>query len=422
MKRLILILQLLVVVFPGAMRAQTEKEMLLGVDELFTIARQRAFNGHRAEARVLLKAILQRSPDYVDVRVLLGRTYAWDGMYDSARIELRRALKSNPSSVDAYEALIDDELWSDHPEAALGVADEALKRDPNNDELLVKKAVVLRNLGRDYEALTILARAEDVNPANSQIADLREQIRSKSMYYSLSANYTGDRFSDIYDPMHLGYLQLSRRTAIGSVFARVNYGYRFKTPGYQEEVDFYPRIKSGIYAYLNYGYSEADIFPRHRAGGELYGRLPSSMEGSLGFRYLYFGPGSEVTIYTGSLNLYVGDYYFSFRPYITPGSGSFSRSGGLLVRRYFSDADSYVYARGSIGYTPDERDVLLATGVSGKEIYFLKSQNGGVGFQYSVTNHYVLSASYDLTHQELSFSPGSYVYDNSYSAGIKYIF
>ena len=29
------------------------------------------------------------------------------------------------------------------------------------------------------------------------------------MDYSVSVSYTGDRFSDIYDPMHLAYLQLS---------------------------------------------------------------------------------------------------------------------------------------------------------------------------------------------------------------------
>jgi YaiO family outer membrane protein len=420
MKKVYLLFQLFLFLPPAILYAQSDTT--LGADELFMIARQRAFSGHRAEARILLKQILRRSPDYVDVRVLLGRTYAWDGKYDSARIELRRALKSNPSSVDAFEALIDNEVWSEHYDAALAAAEEALKHNPNNDELFVRKATALRHLGRDYEALTALARAEDINPSNPDISDMREQIRSKSMYYSLSLNYTGDKFSEIYDPMHLAYLQLSRRTPIGSVFARLNYGYRFQTNGIQEEVDFYPRIMTGYYAYLNYGYSASDIFPKHRGGGELYGKLPSSMEGSLGFRYLYFGPGSSVTIYTGSLSLYLGNYYFSLRPYFTPNGSSLSHSFDLLVRKYFSDADSYLYATGGIGYTPDERDVLLSTGTSGKETYFLKSQNVGVGIQYSLSIHYVLSASLEETHQELSFSPGNYVYDYTLSAGMKVVF
>jgi len=222
--------------------------------------------------------------------------------------------------------------------------------------------------------------------------------------------------------MHLVYLQLSRRTPYGSLFARVNYGYRFLTKGTQGEIDFYPKIKSGIYGYLNYGYSQSDIFPRHRAGAELYGRLMASTEGSLGIRYLYFGPTSTVTIYTGSLGLYKGNYYFSLRPYITPNSTSFSRSIGLLVRRYFNDADTYISLKGSVGFTPDERSVILSTGENGKDIYFLKSQNLGVGWQYAATTQFVFTLTFDATHQELSFSPGEYVYDYSLSTGIKYIF
>ena len=147
------------------------------------------------------------------------------GQYDSARIELSKALRIDPSNADTYKALIDNENWSDKYQSAISIADQALTKYPNDDEILVKKAIALRNLGRDYEALTVLARAEDINPSNTEIPKMREQIRSKSMDYSVSVSYTGDRFSDIYDPMHLAYLQLSRRTPFGSVFARVNYGY-----------------------------------------------------------------------------------------------------------------------------------------------------------------------------------------------------
>ncbi len=421
-KRLLLSVMLLVSFsWVGRLHAQQDTTGL-GVDELFTIARQDAFSGKRKEARVILRRILLRSPRYVDVRVLLGRTLAWDGLYDSARIELAKALRSDPSNADTYRAMIDNENWSEKYQAAISIADQALAKYPNDDDILVKKAMALRNLGRDYEALTLLARAEDINPSRKDIPDLREQIRSKSMDYSVSVNYTGDKFSDIYDPMHLGYLQLSRRTPYGSVFARVNYGYRFRTNGIQEELDFYPRIMNGVYGYLNYGYSESDIFPRHRAGAEVYGKLPYAMEGSLGLRYLYFGPQSTVTIYTGSLGLYNGNYYFSLRPYITPNGSSFSRSIGLLVRRYFNDADTYVSVKGSLGFTPDERNVILSTGTNGTQIYFLKAQDLGVGWQCAATNQFIFNLTFDATHQELSFSPGDFVYDYSLSAGVRYIF
>jgi YaiO family outer membrane protein len=202
----------------------------------------------------------------------------------------------------------------------------------------------------------------------------------------------------------------------------VNYGYRFQNSGIQGELDFYPKIMNGVYGYLNYGYSGADIFPKHRFGAEVYGRLPSSMEGSLGIRYLYFGPASTVTIYTGSLGLYRGNYYFSLRPYITPNNSSFSRSVSLLVRRYFGDADNYLSVKGSVGFIPDERTVIFSAGESGKETYFLKSENAGIGCQYALTSTHLLTVTFDITHQELSFDPGRYVYDYSFSVGVKTIF
>ena len=421
MKSLRFILPFLTLLIASSPLFAQQDTLVLGVDELFSVARMRAFEGRHEDARVLLRKILKRSPDYSDVRILLGRTLAWDGKYDSARAEFGVVLKADARNRDALLALVDVELWSDRFQDAVSLCDQGLKLRPNDDELGIKKARALRNLGNDKEALAVLGRAEDANPSNPDIAPLRDQIRLMSLYYSVSANYTYDYFSEIYDPMHLGYVQVSRRTSLGSVFGRLNYGYRFKSPGIQGEVDFYPRIKSGIYAYVNYGYSGDDIFPKHRFGAEVYGRLPSSMEGSVGLRYLYFGPNSHVTIYTGSLGIYEGNFYFVLRPYITPNNSSFSRSLSFLVRKYNGDADNYFSFKGSVGFTPDERTIVLSTGENGKETYFLKSQNIGVGCQVALQTTLLLTATYDLTHQELIFSRGEYVYDHSVSIGLKSI-
>ena len=103
-------------VIPATAQIDTAK---LGVDELFMIAREKAFNKQHEEARSLLRVIMQRSPSYYDVRILLGRTYAWDGKYDSARIELKHVLIEEPSHKDALNALVDVELWSGQNAQAL---------------------------------------------------------------------------------------------------------------------------------------------------------------------------------------------------------------------------------------------------------------------------------------------------------------
>jgi YaiO family outer membrane protein len=390
-----------------------------GVDDLFLIARTKAFSGDRAGARIILNSILERLPNYHDVRILLGRTYAWDGKYDSARAAFNVVLKSNPADQDAASALSDTELWDEKFVAALDAASRALHYHPNDDALLVRKARAEKNLGREQDAVKSLLQAEEINPSNKDAIRLRQQLVLQSMLYTVGVNYTLDWFSSTYDPMHLAYLQLSRGTPYGTVIGRINYGNRFKKAGLQGEFDWYPRIADGMYGYLNYGFSDAAIFPKHRFGAEVYHKLPSSMEGSLGLRYLFFGANSTVTIYTGSLAWYYGNYYFSLRPYITPGNGNYSRSLSLLVRRYFGDADEYIAAKGGFGFSPDERSVILSTGENGRETYFLKSQNVGLGWQYPFTSFYLFVTTFDITHQELSFSPGEYTYDYSFSIGVR---
>ncbi len=388
-------------------------------DELFALAREKAFSGHRDEARVLCKTILTRKPSYIDARVLLGRTYAWDRRWEEARSELRRVLEEKPEYKDALYALIDVELWNEKYEKALDLANNGLRSSPSDEELLLKKIRALKGLGREENALIVLNTLEDLNPSLAEIALLRRSISNSSMNNDIRVNYASDRFSDTYDPLHYAYVQVSRRTAYGSLFARFNYSTRFGTHGSQVEVDLYPRIADGVYAYVNYGTSASDLFPKHRAGGELYTKLPLSYEGSLGLRYLFFGPASSVTIYTGSLGYYFGSYWVCFRPYFIPNDAGLSKSASLTLRRYLADSENFITLKAGAGFSADERTIQSSTGFEGKELFYLQSQSVGVGWQGSIATNYFLIATLDVTNQELGFDPGNYVVMYSLSIGVR---
>ncbi len=390
----------------------------MGTDEIFAIAREKAFNKQREEARMLLRIALQKSPDYYDIRILLGRTYAWDGKYDSARIELKQVLAANPSNQDAYLALLDVEFWSDRNAEALNTANEALRYYPSDEEFLLKKARALKNLGSDREALNVLNTLEDIHPSAHGIESMRQEIATKTLLQSIGINYAVDAFPER-APMQYVYIQYNRRTPYGSVFARLNYSYRFEEAGTQLEFDFYPRIADGKYAYLNYGFSSSPLFPKHRFGGEFYANLPASFEGSLGFRSLYFGLGSTVNIYTGTLGYYYGSFWFSFRPYFTPGDAGTSKSASVAVRYFFGDVEEYVSFRLGAGFTPDERSLQSSTGYGATEVFYLNSQTIGIGLQRTAGLHYLLTASLDYTNQEKSYAPGSYLKMYSFSVGVK---
>jgi YaiO family outer membrane protein len=258
-----------------------------------------------------------------------------------------------------------------------------------------------------------------MNPSGKEVVALMESIKSRSALNGIGVTYAFDRFSDIYDLMHYGSLQLSRRTSYGSIFARLNYTDRFHFDGTQMELDLYPRIANGVYAYFNYGYSESTLFPKHRVGAELYSKLPSSFEGSVGMRYLSFDPSSPIAIYTGSLGYYFGNYWISFRPYVIPHDVAVSNSASITLRNFIGDGETYVSIRAGAGYSADERSMQSSAGFAGKDVFYLKSQTIGVGWQQSMSATTLLLMSFDIVSQELSFSPGNYITMYSCSIGIR---
>ncbi|MFH0992336.1 MAG: YaiO family outer membrane beta-barrel protein [bacterium] len=409
---------LLCIILSHPLYAQIDT-LSLGVDELFLIARKKAFGGEREEVRKLCRIILQRSPMYDDVRILLGRTYTWDGRRDEARKELMIVLSQQPANTEAILALADVELWDDKPDAALDLLNRGINSSPNNDALLVKKARALRALKKEEQALSILNLAEDINPSNPEVTEIRHLIQLQSMSNTISINYSLDHYSDYYDPMKYAALQWGRRTSIGSLIARINYASRFQTHGWQVEMDSYPRIADGYYAYINYGYSVSTLFPRHRFGFELYMRLPSSMEGSLGLRHLYFERDSKVTMYTGTIGIYSGNFWFSLRPTLTPDGGNFSKSVTLSARYYLGSSEDYFSVKGGIGFSPDERAIQSSTGLTGKQLFYLKSQTIGLGWQGGITDSFAAYVNCDYTNQELSFRSGYYVVMYSISLGMR---
>lgn len=163
------------------------------------------------------------------------------------------------------------------------------------------------------------------------------------------------------DPWHTTTAEVSRKDPGVSLIARLNWAQRFGENGVQVEMDAYPRIARGTYAYLNAGYSEASIFPIARIGAEIYTSPASGTEASIGMRHLEF-QNARATIFTGSAGLYRGNYYFSARPFITPQDDGTSVSGSLLARRYFSSAESYATLVVGAGTAPTESPLEFELG------------------------------------------------------------
>lgn len=366
------------------------------LDDLFSKARALAFDGKRNEARAACRTILERNANYYDARVLLGSLYSWDGEYELARKELKQVLAARPGYLDARYALIDVERWSGNPVVALQLCNQGLGASENDEMLLYKRAFLLEKLGDLKDAAATAKKLLVINPTHKEADSLLDRISETRRRYKVTVDYAYEIFDKTFDPWHHLSFSLSRQTAVGKVIGRINYGYRFGQSAAQYEVDAYPRIRQGTYAYLNAGYSSSGIFPKTRFGGEIYQGLPRSFEASIGLRHLRFST-SSVTIYTGSAGKYYGNYWLSFRPYVTPSSIGTSFSAAGTVRRYFEDAENYVTFVAGVGSFPDERNTTLDT-------YRLKSARFSVDGRKSLGKGLFASAYFGFDTQEIALS------------------
>jgi lipoteichoic acid synthase len=149
----------------------------LTIDDTFFKARDLAFNKRSVESRVILKFLLNKSPNYHDARVLLARTHAWNDQYDSARYYLNQVISRAAGYADAYVAASDLEYWDDHLDKSMEWITEGLKYNPNNVELMAREARILALKNKKKEAKQKLEAILKINPDHELSLDLLKKLK-----------------------------------------------------------------------------------------------------------------------------------------------------------------------------------------------------------------------------------------------------
>lgn len=390
----------------------------------FEEARTYAFNGERAKARAVCRALLSKEFDS-DVAALMGRTYAWDGQYDSARVVFQQVLDLNPDNSDALSAMADVEYWDGHYPRAIEYCERILAKNSQNEAIQIKKAQIYKSAENYEEAARVLEKLLEANSSNDEVLRLLDKVRMEVLKNKVTLNYTFDYFTTAAydkDPWQLLYLQYTRKTGLGTMIGRVNYANRFDSKALQFEVDAYPKISENDYLYLNYGFSNFSIFPDQRAGIEWNRSFSHAFEGSLGARLLHFDGSKRVIIYTGSIGKYLGNYWFSLRPFVTPGNEGTSFSTYLIMRRYFSDPENYLGLRVGAGSSPDERRLLLF----GESQYaHLESMSVRMDYNHIFKGRWILNTTFGFANEEYWAPKDDLVRSGnnfSFQAGFAYLF
>ena len=145
------------------------------------------------------------------------------------------------------------------------------------------------------------------------------------------------------------------------------------------------------------------------------------MEASIGGRYYDF-ENSTATVFTGSFGMYKGNYYYSFRPYVTPvPNASPSFSGALDVRKYLKTAKNYFGGVISYGFLPELTQLNINNQLISETVLYLESQRLNLVYQFPSKNLQNLwKLQVGALRQELVFDSERFVW--SVSAGINYRF
>ena len=148
----------------------------LNSEELYFMARERAFEGDYINARVILRKVLRESPNYYDAWLLHGRTYAWDSQYSKAMEMYMEVMRRNPDLLETYEAIADIYFWQNDPTSGIGITEIGLEMNENHIPLIFRRARAHNQAGEVDQARSWVEFGLSLEPQNEQLLTLQNQL------------------------------------------------------------------------------------------------------------------------------------------------------------------------------------------------------------------------------------------------------
>ncbi|WP_276166832.1 YaiO family outer membrane beta-barrel protein [Zobellia alginiliquefaciens] len=403
-------------------------------DVSFDEARDLAYEGDYRSANAMLAQLVKPDSKDTGARALLASTYSWNGEYDKARDEFNTIISSERNDRKVWIAAIKNELYARNNATAMGLANKALVYLKSDVEVERLKSIAEEDFkNNEYSEIGWFNSNDSVVPKEQvEVAVAKEKkpeaidtlaaktpVAEDVFKNRVAVRNSATIYDTRYDPMFYSSISYNRQTLAGTLIPRINYSNRLQTNGVQYDLDFYPKFSKRFYAYLNYGFSNASIYPKHKFGGDLYANLPGAIEFSAGGRYISYD-NTNVSVITNSLGHYRGNYYFSLRSYITPMPDNLTRfSGNLLVRKYLKDAENYLGLNVGMGYSPELRQLTSGDELLAETLLYVESQRLSLEYQFTGKNNpNIYRANVGATRQELAFASGTFFY--GVSAGITY--
>ncbi len=356
----------------------------------FLLSRGYAYAGKWTEALGLLNTLARSHPGNTDVLLFRARVESWKKNYSEAERGYREVLDLHPGDVEALIGLAEVASWQGRYAEAISTYDQACAQDPANPDIHFRIGRVYRWSGNYDKARQSFRAALKLDPQNSdykralKTATPRFQDKIEFRYEHQVENFSDGRGSYLDQRLALRL----RLMPLGPLVLKANQTTRFDERDQQLEVEFYPRLWTKAYAYIDVAISSnALYYPESSYLAEIYQGLLSSVEISLGYRRMNFAA-APVSIYHGSVGYYAGRYYPYIRWYYTPGERGNVFSWTVNLRRYFSEV-SYLY----IGYGRGSRPFDIVTD---EDLLVEQSSVFLAGFDWYVLDRIKLQFVYSL--------------------------
>lgn len=322
------------------------------VDSLFSVAQSLAFSGQYQESRALTTKIIGDYPNYYEVALLQAKTYLWESNFNQGIFEIRRIIEADSSSGDAWQSLFDGYLWSGRADIALTLFDTLPYSLRSKNEFLLVQARIFNGLTRFQESLKLTEVLIVRNPNLTGLQRLHQQNLLNVQKQHILLDYQFSNFDANIPNWHWLSFEYGFQLKNGPILVRATQISRFNLPSSQIELEWYPRVNEKTSFYTGLGIGEGVLFPRFRAGLELFRILPHAFEWSAGFRHISF-PDASITSYTASLSKYYKQFWFNFRPFIIPTAGNVYLTYSLQARRYFKSSRHWLAMTAGLGNSPD---------------------------------------------------------------------
>ncbi len=386
-------------------------------------ARSLASANKHEQARLVLYELLEEYPAYYDASVLEARTYAWQQNYDSARLILQHVLTHAPAHSDALEAITDVELWAGNIAEAILYAQLGIDVLPEQDVFYLKKAKAYLLAEEWLEADNTLLRLLQKIPNHTEAKEFRNSIKAHTYRYATELTYIYSLFASPTPHWHWVNLQQTARYKKHLFNVSVNWAQRFNISALQYEAEAYPVLSKSIYAYTGIAYSEGIIFPRIRAGAEIFKSIGKRQEVSLGFRYFDFIE-SKSTILTGSFSQAYKTYLFTIRPFVNFAESAAAPAASITAKRFLKDNRfNFVALTYSYGFVPDnpaKYAVITQGGLRAAEAYPMQSSGLRLDLQHDLYKGLKIKGLASYENEE--YLPASFRSRISIGAGLLYIY